>query len=146
MWLTLNRCWPEVVGRRQPKVEAMLGWQCTANKDPKLFHIFPCNFFSPHNLPEQLCAKIVTMLEAAISSGPFLAWLQTYCTLTWKLYSYQHIEAETKWTPFSRRHIFQTPFSNAFWNSWMKIYKFGLRFHWSLCPRVQLTIYQHWFR
>ena len=33
---------------------------------------------------------------------------------------------------------------NAF--SWMKIYKFRLRFHWSLFPRVQLTITHHWFR
>ena len=30
--------------------------------------------------------------------------------------------------------------------SWMKIFKFWLRFHWSLFPRVQLTIFQHWFR
>ena len=41
------------------------------------------------------------------------------------------------------RH-FQTTFSNAF--SWMKMIKFRLRFHWSLFPRVQLTILQHWFR
>ena len=40
--------------------------------------------------------------------------------------------------------VFQTTFSNAF--SWMKMYKFWWRFHWSLFPRVQLTIYQHWFR
>ena len=39
---------------------------------------------------------------------------------------------------------FLTTFSNAF--SWMKIYKFRLRFHWSLFPRVQLTIFHHWFR
>ena len=36
--------------------------------------------------------------------------------------------------------IFQTAFSNAF--SWMKMYKFLLRFLWSLFPRVQLTIFQ----
>ena len=30
--------------------------------------------------------------------------------------------------------------------SWMKMYKFWLRFHWCLFPRVQLTIFQHWFR
>ena len=41
------------------------------------------------------------------------------------------------------RH-FQTTFSNAF--SWMKMYQFRLRFHWSLLPRVELTIFQHWFR
>ena len=40
--------------------------------------------------------------------------------------------------------IFQTTFSNAF--SWMKMFKFRLRFHWRLFPRVQLTIFQHWFR
>ena len=39
---------------------------------------------------------------------------------------------------------FLTTISNAF--SWMKIYKFLLRFHWSLFPRVHLTICQHWFR
>ena len=30
--------------------------------------------------------------------------------------------------------------------SWMKIYEFRLRFHWTLFLRVQLTIFQHWFR
>ena len=40
--------------------------------------------------------------------------------------------------------IFQTTFSSAF--SWMKMYKFRLKFHWSLFLRVQLTIFQHWFR
>ena len=39
--------------------------------------------------------------------------------------------------------IFQTTFSNAF--SWMKMYKFRLRFHWSLFPRVQLHQPWLWF-
>ena len=38
--------------------------------------------------------------------------------------------------------IFQTTFSNAF--SWMKMYEFWLKFHWSLFPRVRLSIFQHW--
>ena len=29
--------------------------------------------------------------------------------------------------------------------SWMKMYEFRLKFHWSLFLRVQLTITQHWF-
>ena len=37
-----------------------------------------------------------------------------------------------------------TTFSNAF--SWMKMYKFRSRFHWSLFPWVNLAIFQHWFR
>ena len=40
--------------------------------------------------------------------------------------------------------IFQTTVSNGF--SWMKMYEFWLKFHWSLFRRVQLTIFQHWFR
>ena len=30
--------------------------------------------------------------------------------------------------------------------SWMKMYEFRLRFHWSLFPRWELKILQHWFR
>ena len=37
-----------------------------------------------------------------------------------------------------------TTFSNEF--SWMKMYEYRLKFHWSLFLRVQLTISQHWFR
>ena len=40
--------------------------------------------------------------------------------------------------------ISQTTFSNAF--SWLKMFEFRLKFHWSLFPRVQLTISQQWFR
>ena len=40
--------------------------------------------------------------------------------------------------------ISQTTFSNAF--SEMKMYEFRLRFHLSLFLRLELTIYQHWFR
>ena len=51
---------------------------------------------------------------------------------------------KTHWGREKMAAIFQTTFSYAF--SWMKILKFRLRFHWSLFPRVQLTIFQHWFR
>ena len=50
----------------------------------------------------------------------------------------------THWGQDKMAAIFQTTFSNEF--SWMKMFKFRLRFHWSLFPRVQLTIFQHWFR
>ena len=39
-----------------------------------------------------------------------------------------------KWLPF-----FQTSFSNVF--SWIKIFDFRFKFHWSLSPSFQLTIY-----
>ena len=40
--------------------------------------------------------------------------------------------------------ISQTTFSSAF--SWMKMFELRLKCHWSLFLRVQLTIFQHWFR
>ena len=89
LWLTSSRCWADVGGRPQSNVEATLGRHRAADIDPtSAQHMFRCSFFSLHNLPELLGAEIVPMLEAANNSGPVLAWLQTYCTLTWKLDSY----------------------------------------------------------
>ena len=45
------------------------------------------------------------------------------------------------WGRDNKATIYQTTFSNAF--SWMKMYKFRLRFHWSLFPMVQLMILQY---
>ena len=50
----------------------------------------------------------------------------------------------THWGRDNMAAIFQTTFSNAF--SWMEIYEFWLRFQWSLFLRIQLTIFQYWFR
>ena len=50
----------------------------------------------------------------------------------------------THWGRDEMYNISQTTFSNAF--SSMKMLEFRLKIHWSLFPRVQLTISQHWFR
>ena len=50
----------------------------------------------------------------------------------------------TNWGRDKMAAIFQSTVSNGF--SWMKMYEFRLKFHWSLLPRIQLTIFQHWFR
>ena len=50
----------------------------------------------------------------------------------------------THWGRDKMAAIFQTIFSNAF--SWMKMYGFRLKIHWSLFLSVHLTISQHWFR
>ena len=55
-----------------------------------------------------------------------------------------HCQTLTHWGRDKMAAIFQTTFSNGF--SLMKMYEFRLKFHWSLFPRVQLAIYQHWFR
>ena len=50
----------------------------------------------------------------------------------------------THWGRDNMAAIFRMSFWNGF--SWMKIYEFRLKFHWSLFLGVQLTIFQHWFR
>ena len=50
----------------------------------------------------------------------------------------------THWGRDKMAAVSQTTFSNAF--SWMKMFEFRLKFDWSVFPRVQLTIFQHWFR
>ena len=50
----------------------------------------------------------------------------------------------THWGRDSMGAISQTTHLNTF--SWIKIYEFRLKFHWSLFLRVQLTIFHHWFR
>ena len=50
----------------------------------------------------------------------------------------------THWGRAKMAAVFQTTFWNAF--SWMKMYEFRKRFHWSLLLRVQLAIFQLWFK
>ena len=50
----------------------------------------------------------------------------------------------THWGQDKMAAFFQTTFSNKF--SWMKMYGFRLEFHCSLFLRLELTIFQHWFR
>ena len=53
-------------------------------------------------------------------------------------------EGLTHWGRDKMAAISQTTLSNPF--SWMKIFEFRLKFHWSLFLRFQLIIIQHWFR
>ena len=50
----------------------------------------------------------------------------------------------THWGRDKMDAISQTTFPSAF--SWMKMFEFRLKVHWNLFLRVQLTIFQHWFR
>ena len=55
-----------------------------------------------------------------------------------------HSPSLTHWGRDKMDAISQTIFSSAF--SGMEMFEFRLKFHWSLFLRVQLTIFQHWFR
>ena len=50
----------------------------------------------------------------------------------------------THWGRDKMAAISQTTSSSAF--SWMKMFEFWLKFQWCLFLRVQLTLFQHWFR
>ena len=52
--------------------------------------------------------------------------------------------ALTHWGRVRLDAISQTTFSSAFY--WMEMYELRLKIHWSLFLRVQLTLFQHWFR
>ena len=68
------------------------------------------------------------------------------CGVAWGCSSRCYIRTAslTHWGRDKIATISQTTLSNAF--SWMKMVEFRLKFHWSLFIRVQLTIFQHWFR
>ena len=50
----------------------------------------------------------------------------------------------THWSRDKMAAVWPTTFSNVFY--WMKMKECRLKFHWSMLLRVQLTIFQHWFR
>ena len=56
----------------------------------------------------------------------------------------QFIKRVIHWRRDKIAAIFQITYLSAF--SWMKVYEFRFKFHWSLFLGVQLTIFQHWSR
>ena len=107
------------------------------------FKIYPCwKFwkltFSKHNQPLSQQAIISTNGDQDLCIH--MASPST-TALRWSNLEYSGLK---QWGRDKMATIFQATVSNAF--SWVKIYWFRLRFHSSLFPRVQLTIFQHWFR
>ena len=89
-------------------------------------------------------------LDGPINNIPALVHLiawhwSSHCWLDyWCKYASLGLNDLTHWGRDKMAAVSQTTFSNAF--SWMKIFEFRLKFHWSLFLRVQSTIFQHWFR
>ena len=83
-----------------------------------------------------------------ISPGKYInLWPWYVIIIAWWLWHYTPRlpgASLTHWGRDKMAAISQKTFSNAI--SWMKMCEFRLRFHWSLSLRVQLTIFQHWFR
>ena len=64
--------------------------------------------------------------------------------MTWRPFLYENGAFLSQCGREKMATILLTTFSSAF--SWMKMYEFWFKFHWSLFLRVLLTIFQHWFR
>ena len=70
----------------------------------------------------------------------------TYSRVKWLLFHWSNTIIQIKltyWGLNKTNNILHARFSNAF--SWIKLIVFQLKFHWSLSPRIQMTINQHWF-
>ena len=113
-------------------------------------HLLLKCFFCMHNIA--LCKYVTQELSVSVS-----IWIRSWncsCLVTCKSESNwinflskkyflkilsvktSHVLLLTYWGWNKMAANFLTTFSNAF--SWMKIYDFRLRFHWSLLTRVQL--------
>ena len=110
----------------------------------------PCQFQQvPHQVSTTITANLqMTSPSVAHQTGHIVQsfkckcfWVPQQCDQSDNVSSSVHL---THWGRDKMAAIFQTTLSNGF--SWMKMFKFRLRFHWSLLPRVQLTIFQCWFR
>ena len=78
--------------------------------------------------------------KAQIKLTPFCRQHFQLQFVEWKCMNFEkHIEAETKWRQFCRRH-FQVHLLELIF------FKFRLKVHWCVSLRVQLTIFQPWFR
>ena len=91
-----------------------------------------CNYAKKVEIAYEIRSKYTAQGVTALNNGNFSE--QLYITMV----------SLTYWGRDKMAAIFQTTLLKSF--SWMKMYKFRLRFHWSLFPMVQLTIFQHWFR
>ena len=104
-----------------------------------------CDMASISSRP-QCVKKNISLANNNISNGFELIQMATlphYCYICdmWMLHSDWFL---THWGRDKMDAIFQTTFSNGY--SWMKMYEFRIKFHWSLFLRFPLTISQHWFR
>ena len=99
---------------------------------------------SPRNSPTSWIAAKPGSVVHTVSAYGLATWqsiymdrIDSYAKHAWN----RHL---THWGGDKMAAISQTTLSNAF--SWMKILEFRLKLHWSLFLRIQLTIFQCWFR
>ena len=88
---------------------------------------------------------IITLLYQGKLQHAHMEWAETWNAMQVYIIPIDKSgEKLTHWSRDKMAAILQTTHSNAF--SWMKMLQFCLRFYWNLFLRVQLTIFEHWFR
>ena len=107
----------------------------------RLIHIIATSLYiGPRDNKDRLCLIISISLYITLSDNE--AWLCLIIAI-YNIFKYgtTWLQGSTHWGRDKVAANFLTTFSSAF--SWMKIHELWLRYHWSLFPRVQLTIFQH---
>ena len=89
-------------------------------------------------------SKMTDEISRKFAAIPVVVYIQWSCTGAFGDCASKISRWFTHWGRDNMDAISQTTFSSAF--LWMKMLKFLLRFLWNLFLRVQLTIFQHWFR
>ena len=90
-------------------------------------------------------ASLANYLSAVYKWCPCLLHMGSDNSLTVLLIGYIPLQIDVTHYDWGKvAAVFQTTFWNGF--SWIKMHQLRLIFHWSLFPRVQLTIFQHWFK
>ena len=94
--------------------------------------------FTPwQHIPVKSYAKFIIFIQENVIGN-------VVCEMAAILSQPQCVHMLTHWCWDKMDAISQTTFRSTF--SWMKMFEIRLKFHWSLFLRVQLTIFQHWFR
>ena len=123
----LNQCWPSNI--------VTWSWWWPLSKPMLTYH---------HLWSVTFVLFIISLIRSRLTdviAHPNLGYMYHCC---WLYHITQYFIELTHWGRDEMGNISQMTFSNIF--SSIKMFKFQLTFHWSLFLRVQLTIFQHWFR
>ena len=101
---------------------------------------FTCKMPLIHTIPQISCGKLGFKNHPVHTSGilynTFIMFMQWIVLTHWGQGKMDAILQTTHMSDMTHSNIF----------SWMKMFEIQLKFHWSLFLRVQLTVFQHWFK
>ena len=135
-------CWLCRIGRSLSYLKRDFNYLCHVNVEE--WHKMYISVFSPL---KNFACKGSMIIFSCLYDPTYGKLCHASCDdLTTKLAhkSLARLQALTHWGRDIMAAISQTTFSSTF--SWMKMFEFQLKFHWSLFLKVKWTKFQHWFR